>query len=749
MSDNGTFGRLLREARQRALLTLEGLAAASGVSVRAISDMERGQSLPRPATLGELLDALRPGEDERRRLLRAARRHTRQTPRQLPPDPVAFQGREETLAAVRAMAGQLTGPFRNVVISAIGGMAGVGKTTLAVHWAHQEAERFPDGQLYVNLRGFDEQAQPLDPGEALGGFLGALGVPSTDLPAGTKERSALFRERVASLRLIVVLDNARGEEHVRPMLPLAPGCLTIITSREHMSGLAATEGAALIALEVWSETESLTALAARIGGERVRAEPRAAAELVGLCGGLPLAIAVLGAQLSMSPGLPLHVVVRELAEARLDALSVDDRRADIRAVFSCSYRTLSAETARFFRYLALHPGPAASVESIASLVGVGMPSARRHLRELVSASLLSRDAEGRYVLHDLVRAYGAELVERHGDDRHGAEARLLHYLRRNAYAANRFIAKYMPERTDAPVPGVVRVAIDDRDEALAWYRQEEQTAAAALRLPVDPGLLRHRVDLIREWASYHVVEGRWAEEITAERIGLDAALALDDPVAVARAGGSLARALVETGRPDEADEPVELILAHLHRLPPEDRGRAERSIAWARDGQERYAEGLRHSRRALEIFRGLGQRDQIAVELGSVGWFLSALGEYREAIARCEEAIPILRDLGDRGNEAAAWDSIGYARQRLGDPAAAVVDYEKSLRLFEELLNDYSQAAVLDHLASAQLELGDALRARASWTRAADIFGGLRVARAAEMRAKAAALPRPGAEPAS
>ncbi|WP_046730207.1 ATP-binding protein [Streptomyces humi] len=744
--DDNTFGRLLREARQRALLTLEGLAAASGVSVRAISDMERGQSLPRSTTLGELLEALGPDEDERRRLVRAARRRTHQAPRQLPPDPVVFHGREKTLAAVRAMTAQLTGPVRHVVISAIGGMAGVGKTTLAVHWAHQEAGRFPDGQLYVNLRGFEEDARPLDPGEALGGFLGALGVPSADLPAGTRERSALFRERVAALRLIVVLDNARDEEQVRPLLPASPGCLAIITSRERMSGLAATEGAALIALEVWSEAESLAALAARVGEERVRAEPRAAADLVGLCGQLPLAVAVVGAQLSVSPGLPLRVAVRELAEARLDALSVDDRRADVRAVFSCSYRTLPAETARFFRYLSLHPGPAASVESVASLAGVGVPAARRRLRELVSASLLTRDAEGRYVVHDLVRAYGAELVERHGDDRHGAEARLLHYLCHNAHAANRYIARYMPERADVPVPAVVSVAIDDREEALAWYRQEEQTAAAALRLRADPGLLRHRVGLVQEWASFHVIEGRWAEEITAQRVGLDAAVALDDPVALVRAAGSLARALVETGRLDEADEPVELILAQLHRLPAEDRGRAERSIAWTRDGQERHAEGLRHSRRALEIFRGLGQRDQIAVELGSVGWFLSALGEYREAIVTCEEAIPILRDLGDRGNEAAAWDSIGYARQQLGDPEAAIVDYERSLRLFEELFNDYSLAAVLDHLASAQLELGDVSRARASWTRAADLFDGLRVARAAEIRAKATALSRPEAQ---
>ncbi|WP_141726383.1 tetratricopeptide repeat protein, partial [Actinacidiphila rubida] len=198
------------------------------------------------------------------------------------------------------------------------------------------------------------------------------------------------------------------------------------------------------------------------------------------------------------------------------------------------------------------------------------------------------------------------------------------------------------------------------------------------------------------------------------------------------------------------DAPVEVVLAHLPGLPPEATARAERSIAWVRDGQQRYAEGLVHARRALAVFRTLGQRDEIAAELGAVGWFLSALGAYAEAIPTCEEAITMLQEAGNRGHEAAAWDSIGYARQRTGDARAAIADYERSLRLFaEEILDDYSQAAVLDHLASAQLDIGDTERARATWNRAADIFEGLQVvARAAEMRANAEAVPVPPAAPA-
>ena len=338
-----SVGRLLREERQRSLLTLEQLAELSGVSVRAISDMERGKSLPRQATLRELMDAMELGEEVRRRLVQASVRRTHQVPRQLPPDLAVFRGRHEALTRVHALTSAVAEVGGHVVISAIGGMAGVGKTTLAVHWAHQVADHFPDGQLYVNLRGFEDSEQPLDPGEALGRFLSALGVDRADMPPDTEARTALFRERTRSRRLIVLLDNARNAEQVRPLLPTSSGCLTIATSRNQLAALAATEGASLVSLDVWTQEEALAALAARIGEERCRAEPEAAAELVELCGYLPLAIAVVGAQLSAAPGMRLRVAVRELRQAqpRLDALSGDDRRVDVRAVFSWSYDALS------------------------------------------------------------------------------------------------------------------------------------------------------------------------------------------------------------------------------------------------------------------------------------------------------------------------------------------------------------------------------------------------------------------------
>ncbi|WP_420037540.1 tetratricopeptide repeat protein [Streptomyces sp. cg28] len=750
--DKSAFGRLLRETRQRSLMTLEGLAEASGVSVRAISDMERGQSVPRQATLRELLDALGLDEEQGRRLVQAsaAVRRAKQVPQQLPPDIATFRSRDEALATAEALTSQITagdGPSGgHVVVSAIGGMAGVGKTAFAVHWAHRVADRFPDGQLYVNLRGFEATELPLEPGEVLGGFLGALGVAPGDIPASTEERGALFRQRTAQRRLIVLLDNARNTEQVRPLLPMSARCLTIVTSRNRLSGLAAAEGASLIGLDTWTPAEALAALAARVGDDRCRAEPVAAAELVELCGRLPLAVAVVGAQIGADPDLPLHRSVHELrkSRSRLDGLSGDDERVGVRAVFSWSYQALAPDTARFFRHLAVHPGTALSAEAAASLVGVGMPAARRRLRELTAASLLSRDAEGRYVLHDLVRAYGSELLDQRQDDRFGAETRLLRYLCDNAHAANRLLdTRPALPPDDAPEPGAVGVAIDDRSGALEWFRQEEPAFAAVLHSVNDPRLLRHLVRLTHHWQSYLAVVGRWSEQIPAQRAGMAHARTLDDPVAIARIGIVLASALGQTGQADAADEHIALILAQLPRLPPAEQATTERSVAGVFARREKYTEALRHTHRALDLFRALGDHDGIARELNAVGWFGAMLGDYEDAVAMCRQALPMLQAAGNRRDEAATWDSIAYARQHLGDIEGAIEDYHTSLRLYGEITDPFNQADVLDHLASAHLQRGDVEEARSNWNRAADLLTGIGHPHAAAMRSKAATADTP------
>ncbi|WP_069467344.1 tetratricopeptide repeat protein, partial [Actinacidiphila rubida] len=594
------------------------------------------------------------------------------------------------------------------------------------------------------LRGF-EDVRPLDPGDALAAFLGSLGVPSRDIPRGTDERSTMFREQTAGRQLVVLLDNARDEEQVRPLLPGSAGCLTIVTSRNRLSGLAVTDDAGLVSLDVWTREEALAALAGRIGEGRCRAEPEAAAELVELCGLLPLAVAITGAHLSASPRLPLQVAVRELREAgpRLDALSAGDPRADVRAAFSWSYRTLAPAAARFFRHLALHPGPSVSADAAASLAAVDPVAARPLLRELTAAHLLSRDAHGRYVLHDLLRAYGAELVAEEGDDVLAARTRLMEYLRYNAHAANLFTGPPLREEVPPAAPGVVSVAFGDREAAMDWFGQEEPAVAAALRSLDDPRLLGYGVTLTADWVTYYSVTGQWTEEIAAKRLGLDAAVRLDDAEAIARNSADLARALAETGRLDEAERQVEVLLGQMHRLDLPQRAAAERSIGWVRGRQKRHDRALHHARRALELYREAGDEASAARELNAVAWYLTLLGRHEEAVAMGEEAVPLLRRHGNLRIEAAARDTLGHARQYLGDLDGAIADYEESLRLYGEAADGYNQAEVLDHLASAELERGDRDRARGHWLRAADLLTAISSPRAARMLDSAAALDAP------
>ncbi|MFD7985390.1 ATP-binding protein [Kitasatospora indigofera] len=743
-----TFGALLRAAREQAQLTLEGLAAASGVSVRAIGDMERGRSLPRRSTLNELLDALALDEGERHALAAAVRpqgsRPARQVPRQLPPDLRTFRGRADALAAVRRLTDGIGERSGHALVAAVGGMAGVGKTSLAVHWAHQVADRFPDGQLYVNLRGFDPSGTAVDPGEALAGFLAALGIPGGSVPEGTEQRAALFRAQLAGRRMIVLLDNARDSQQVRQLLPHAPGCLTVVTSRTQLTALAATDEAHLVDLDLWTDAEALDALAARIGPDRVAAEPAGAAGLVALCGHLPLAVAIAAAHLAAQPALTLGVAAEELAHSRsrLDMLSTDDPHTDVRAAFSWSYDALEPAAARFFRHLTVLPGPAFSAEAAASTAGEPMATARRLLRELSTAGLLARGAGGHFVLHDLVREHACDLLDRERDDRFAAELRLLDYLRHNARGAVRALeTRPVLEMEQPPTPGIVLLPFDSREQANAWFEQEVRTMLAALRRTEDPRLLHFRLGLSQDCMPYFSAQGQWANEIAMQQLGLDAALLLDDPAGVSSAAAALARALAETGQGEEADRLLGLVGQQLDRLPPPGRADALRSIGWVRGRQRRYEEALDNARRALTIYRTLSNPNLVARELNAVGWYLALLGRHREAVASCREALPLLQETGNRFSEAATRDSIGYALYHLGELREAVSHFEISLALYEEVLDRYNQAEVLDHLALAQRDLGDAGAARESWLRAADLLGAIGNPRAAEMHSRALAGP--------
>jgi transcriptional regulator with XRE-family HTH domain len=402
--------------RRRALgLTQEQLAELLGVDRITVYRWEHGDSEPLPWMRPKLARALKVSAGRLEELLAVGSRArlggvVPQVPRQLPAAVADFTGRAAELQTLSRMLDEAgAGVPGTVVISAIGGTAGVGKTALALYWAHRAAGRFADGQLYVNLRGFDPSGAPATPAEAIRRFLDALAVPPERIPPDPEAQAGLYRSLLADRKMLVVLDNARDEQQVRPLLPASPGSLVLVTSRNQLAGLAAAERARLLTVDVLAHDESVQLLTDRLGARRAAAEPEAVDEIARLCAHLPLALTVAAARAAVRPGFPIASLAADLRDTagRLDALDSGDPGASVRAVFSWSYQQLSAEAARMFRLLGLHPGPDISVPAAASLAAVEKPEARRLLRELARGCLIAEHIPGRYAFHDLLRAYAA------------------------------------------------------------------------------------------------------------------------------------------------------------------------------------------------------------------------------------------------------------------------------------------------------------------------------------------------------
>jgi transcriptional regulator with XRE-family HTH domain len=443
------FGELVRGRRVAAGLTQEELAQLSGLGVRTISDIERGRiGRPHRRSLDLLCDALglaAPGRDLAGRD-GAGRDGIGRTgasgwtaaaladldgragstspmpvvPRQLPTAIRRLAGRADEQRTLDSLLDRFDGATGTALILAISGTAGVGKTALAVNWAHRAAERFPDGQLYVNLRGFDPSGAPVAPAEAIGGFLDAFGVPVDRIPVSPDAQTALYRSLLAGRRMLIILDNARDDAQVRPLLPGSAPCLVLVTSRRQLAGLAATEAAHLLTLDTLTRAEAREMLSDRLGHELVDDETGAVGELISLCAGLPLALAIAAARHSARPSHPLQALVEELRPQQdrlkvLNATDVADAVTSARAVFSWSYQSLSQHAARMFRLLAAHPGPSITATAAAALAGVGLDRTRTLLRELVLANLLTEHADSSYTLNDLLRAYAAEQTGKTGD----------------------------------------------------------------------------------------------------------------------------------------------------------------------------------------------------------------------------------------------------------------------------------------------------------------------------------------------
>lgn len=659
-------------------------------------------------------------------------------PRQLPAPLRSFTGRAHELARLDAL---LTAAG-DVVIAAVSGTAGIGKTALAVHWAHQVAGRFPDGQLYVNLRGFDPTGSVMGPTEAVRRFLGALDVPARRIPADLEAQAALYRSLLADRRMLIVLDNARDTAQVRPLLPGTPTCLVLVTSRNQLSGLVAGDGAHPMSLDLLSMPEARELLARRLGPDRPLAESDAADQIITRCAQLPLALAIVAARAATHPRFTLTTLASELRDAgdRLDALTGDDPHADVRAVFSWSYHALTPDAARLFRLLGLHPGPDLTAPAAASLTALPIRRTRPLLAELARANLVVEHTPGRYVLHDLLRAYANEQTHTTdpADERHAAMHRVLDHYLHTAHLCARLLASHRDQ--PAPIPprqGVSPEHPRDHQQALTWFIAEHPVLLSAVEHASGAGLDTHICQLAWALVAFLDQRGHWQDLVVTGQAALGAAARLADPTAQARAHRGLALAHMRLNRHDDAHAHAVHAL-DLHRESGDQTGQADSyyDLAVLLGRQGRVTEAAGNARLALGLYRAAGHRQGQANALNAIGWHLAQLGDHQQALVQCQQALALFQVLDNRVGQAAAWDSIGYAHHHLGHREQAVAGYEHALNLRRALSDRYNEAQTLVHLGEARDADGDSHAARHAWQAALTILEDLDHANTEQVREK-------------
>ena len=660
-------------------------------------------------------------------------------PRQLPAAVAHFAGRTAELAVLERAAGDGFGPA--AVISAIGGMAGVGKTALALRWAHRAAEKFPDGQLYANMHGYDVSGEPANAGEVIGRFLCALGVAPEGIPADLDARAALYRSVLAGKRVLIVADNATDAEQVRPLLPGAPGSLLLVTSRSSLAGLGALDDACTLNLNVPTAAEAAELLSVRLGSDRFAAEPETAAELVRLCGRLPLAVAIVAARAAAS-NWRLAALATELADEtrRLGALRLGETGADIQAVFSWSYRRLSPAAARMFRLLNIHPGPDISVRVAASLAGQPMPEASAALHELADASLVTERALGRFALHDLLRAYAAEQGRAYDmpEECHAAACRMLdHYLQTASSAAQLLdltgdILAHRP-----PPPGVTPEIFTDRGRALDWFGAEHKALLAIIRVAADPVFDDYAQHLPWVLTSFFEQVGHWYDLADAQRIALACAERLDDLASQARAHRALSYACINLRQDRLARAHLVRSIELAQRL--DDRvaeARAFLTLSVAHERENQPAESLSSSRKALVLAEASGDILLQAKASNNMGYAYAMLGDPNKGLAYCQRSLDLYRRVAKPSLEANTWDSLGYIYQQLGDYQQSAISYQRAVCLFREYGASYSSAQSLIRLGDTYNSAGDTQEAKGSWRQALAILEDLACADASQVRCK-------------
>ncbi|USX52237.1 BTAD domain-containing putative transcriptional regulator [Lentzea sp. HUAS12] len=650
-------------------------------------------------------------------------------PRQLPAAPALFTGRTLELAELdRALTGARNGRATagTVVISAIGGAGGIGKTWLALTWAHRNLHRFPDGQLFVDLHGFSPTGRLTEPADALRGFLNALGQDADHLPSDLDAAASLYRSLVAGKRMLVVLDNAATADQVVPLLPGSPDCTVLVTGRTTLSSLIDRHGARHLPLDVLTHGEARALLATRLGERRINAEPGLTDDLIELCGRHPLALAITVRHATTHPTIPLAEHTAELRDLGLAVLDHDiDPTASLPAVLSWSLHHLTDEQRVTFALLGIAPGPDIDLPTAAALTGLSPARTRKVLRALEEHSLLDRHPHGRFRMHDLVRSYAAETARDLLEPvRRAAVDRVVDFYLHTTDAADRLLEPHRPPiPLDPPAPGVHPHPLTDRATTLAWLDVHhphllaaQHTAAAHDR----PQVVWH---LAWALATFHLRRGHRHDDLAVWQAAVDAAERLPDPAALVHARRRLGHAHAELGQHEQA-------VAHLHRAlavaedhhDPAQQARTHHALAWAWGQQGDNRQALAHARRAVALLRDLDEPVWEADALNTVGWHAAHLGDYDTARSHCRAALDLHRHQQDRDGEADCLDSLGFIAHRTGDHRRAIDHYREALALFRSVGNAVEAAVTLENLGHPHVALGEVAQARSVWREALELY---------------------------